>query len=87
MRSSSLTNSSGECAPRSGPTGWSWWSMPIADPESHGTPPALLKCEFAAVGYAPVEMHEMPSVGGYLATFRAVGPRPEPDAIKPCRID
>ena len=54
--------------------------------QSHGTPPALLKCEFAAVGYAPVAMFEMPSAGGYLATFRAAGPRPEPGAIRPCRI-
>jgi cyclopropane fatty-acyl-phospholipid synthase-like methyltransferase len=55
--------------------------------QNHGTPPALLKCEFEAVGYAMVEMHEMPSVGGYLATFRAVGQRPVPGAIKSCRID
>ncbi|MCP3735137.1 class I SAM-dependent methyltransferase [Sphingomonas sp. RP10(2022)] len=52
--------------------------------QNHGTPPALLKCEFAAVGYAQVAMTEMPSAGGYMATFRAVGPRPEPEAIKPC---
>ena len=54
--------------------------------KNHGTPPALLKCEFAAVGYEQVEMNNMPSVGGYFATFRAVGPRPEPGAIKPCRL-
>jgi len=54
--------------------------------QNHGTPPALLRCEFAAVGYTQVEMHEMPSAGGYLATFRAVGPRPEPRAIKPCKL-
>lgn len=52
----------------------------------HGTPPALLKCEFAAVGYRLVGMSEMPSAGGYLARFRAVGPRPVPKAIKPCRL-
>jgi SAM-dependent methyltransferase len=52
--------------------------------ENHGTPPALLRCEFAAVGYAQVAMTEMPSAGGYMATFRAVGPRPEPDAMKAC---
>ncbi|TPG12021.1 class I SAM-dependent methyltransferase [Sphingomonas oligophenolica] len=54
--------------------------------QSHGTPPALLKCEFAAVGYSQVSTSEMPSAGGYLATFRAVGPRPEPQVIKPCRL-
>nr|WP_276588875.1 MULTISPECIES: methyltransferase domain-containing protein [unclassified Sphingomonas] len=54
--------------------------------QNHGTPPALLKCEFAAVGYAEVAMKDMPSAGGYLATFRAVGPRPAPAAIKACRL-
>ena len=51
----------------------------------HGTPPALLRCEFAAVGYSQVSTHDMPSAGGYLATFRAMGPRPDPKAIRPCR--
>ncbi|CAN5358651.1 methyltransferase domain-containing protein [soil metagenome] len=54
--------------------------------ESHGTPPALLKCEFAAVGYSMVAFKDMPSAGGYLATFRAKGPRPDPSAIRPCRL-
>ena len=53
--------------------------------QNHGTPPALLKCEFAAVGYVLVATDDMPSAGGYMATFRARGPRPEPSAIKPCR--
>lgn len=52
----------------------------------HGIPPALLACEFAAVGYQRVSLREMPSVGGYLATFRAVGDRPEPSTIRPCRL-
>ncbi len=54
--------------------------------ENHGTPPELLKCEFAAVGYTQVDTADMPSAGGYLATFRAEGPRPEPEAIKPCKL-
>lgn len=54
--------------------------------QNHGTPPALLQCEFGAVGYKLVEMDDMPSAGGYLATFRAVGDRPEPANIKPCRL-
>ena len=53
--------------------------------QNHGTPPALLECEFAAVGYRRIEQQEMPSAGGYVALFRPVGPRPEPSAIKPCR--
>jgi len=54
--------------------------------QDHGTPPALLKCEFAAVGYQMVDIDPMPSAGGYLARFRTVGPRPEPASIKACRI-
>jgi ubiquinone/menaquinone biosynthesis C-methylase UbiE len=54
--------------------------------QNHGTPPALLKCEFAAVGYTLVEMQQMPSAGGYLAAFTTEGPRPEPADIKPCRL-
>ncbi len=54
--------------------------------QNHGTPPALLKCEFAAVGYTQVDMDDMPSAGGYLATFRATGPRPAPEAIRACRL-
>lgn len=54
--------------------------------QNHGTPPALLKCEFAAVGYRQVSFTRMPSAGGYLATFRAEGPRPEPEAIRACHI-
>jgi SAM-dependent methyltransferase len=53
--------------------------------EHHGTPPDLLKCEFAAVGYALVSIRPMPSAGGYLAIFTAKGPRPEPGMIKACR--
>ncbi len=55
--------------------------------QKHGTPPLLLKCEFAAVGYAMVGIDPMPSAGGYMARFRAVGPRPEPAAIKACRLN
>lgn len=51
----------------------------------HGTPPSLLKCEFEAVGYRQVDFQKMPSAGGYLAAFEPVGPRPEPQAIKPCK--
>lgn len=58
-------------------------NRPTAD---HGTPPALLRCEFAAVGYQLVTIAPMPSAGGYFATFRAGGSRPKPADIRPCRI-
>lgn len=54
--------------------------------DKHGTPPALLDCEFAAVGYRRVERHVMPSAGGYMAVYEAAGPRPEPQAIRACHI-
>jgi ubiquinone/menaquinone biosynthesis C-methylase UbiE len=53
--------------------------------QNHGTPPELLKCEFAAVGYQLARMQPMPSAGGYFAVFRVAGERPEPSTIKPCR--
>ena len=53
--------------------------------DAHGTPPRLLACEFAALGYALVDQVEMPAAGGYLAAFEARGPPPEPRAIKGCK--
>ncbi len=53
--------------------------------QNHGTPPSLLKCEFAAIGYEQVSMSEMPSAGGYMASFRTSGARPNPRAIKACK--
>jgi SAM-dependent methyltransferase len=50
----------------------------------HGTPPKLLECEFAAVGYKMVDFQDMPAAGGYLAAFESAGTRPEPGAIKVC---
>jgi hypothetical protein len=51
---------------------------------NHGTPPALLDCELAAVGYARVDMQIMPAAGGYLAAYEPRGDRPAPGAIKAC---
>ncbi|MCW3835193.1 methyltransferase domain-containing protein [Sphingomonas canadensis] len=53
--------------------------------QHHGTPPELLKCEFAAVGYSLVSMEKMPKAGGYIAIFQASGERPEPRTIKACK--
>jgi ubiquinone/menaquinone biosynthesis C-methylase UbiE len=52
---------------------------------SHGTPPALLDCELAAVGYARVKRERIEAVDAYVALYEARGPRPEPAAIKPCK--
>ncbi len=52
---------------------------------NHGTPIALLSCEFAAVGYKMVENTPLPAVDGYIAQFEATGERPQPEMIKPCK--
>lgn len=56
--------------------------------EHHGTPPALLKCEFEAVGYRQVSFAELDGGVGYLAVFAppAAEARPAPESIKPCRL-
>jgi ubiquinone/menaquinone biosynthesis C-methylase UbiE len=51
----------------------------------HGTPPSLLDCEFAAVGYARVDFIRMASAGGYLAAYEPRGARPDPKTIKACK--
>lgn len=55
--------------------------------QNHGTPPLLLQCEFAAIGYQLAGIDPMPSAGGYMARFHAVGGRPEPAAIRACRLN
>jgi predicted methyltransferase len=51
----------------------------------HGAPPALLRCEFEAVGYTQVGFHPLGGSMGYLAIFAPTHPRPAPDAIRPCK--
>jgi ubiquinone/menaquinone biosynthesis C-methylase UbiE len=53
-------------------------------PDRHGTPPALLDCEFKAVGYERVARTTVPSAGGYLAEYRTSGARPVPGTIHAC---
>ena len=50
----------------------------------HGIPPAQLKCEFAAVGLQPAKFGVLTGGEVYFMEFRAVGPKPQPDKIKPC---
>jgi len=51
----------------------------------HGMPPALLFCEFGAVGFRLTQFVRKPELQGYLAQFEAAGDRPAPSAIRPCR--
>jgi ubiquinone/menaquinone biosynthesis C-methylase UbiE len=52
---------------------------------AHGTPPALLDCEFKAVGYVRVAWRPLPQAGGYLAMYEARGARPDARAIRACK--
>ena len=54
---------------------------PTAD---HGTPPDLLRCEFAAVGYQQISFTTLGPQVGYVAIFAPSNPRPAPGEIKPC---
>jgi predicted methyltransferase len=56
-------------------------------PQNHGMPPALLRCEFEAVGYRQVSFQVLEGGVGYLAIFNPPQPgaRPAPAAIKPCK--
>lgn len=54
--------------------------------DAHGIPPHLLFCEFAAVGFRLTAFERKPELQGYFAQFEAVGPRPAPNAIRPCRL-
>jgi SAM-dependent methyltransferase len=52
--------------------------------EKHGIPPALLFCEFSAVGFRLTEFVRKPELQGYFAQFEATGDRPVASAIRPC---
>jgi SAM-dependent methyltransferase len=53
---------------------------------AHGTPPGLLECEFAAVGYRMVDFRRLQGGLGYLAVFEppAADARPRPSDIQAC---
>jgi SAM-dependent methyltransferase len=53
--------------------------------QRHGTPPARLRCELAAVGYRELDFLLLTPADGYLAIFAAPETLPPPEAIKPCR--
>jgi SAM-dependent methyltransferase len=53
--------------------------------ERHGTPPALLRCELAAVGYHEVEFGRLAPADGYLAVFVPPETLPPVNAIRPCK--
>ncbi|WP_072380239.1 class I SAM-dependent methyltransferase [Novosphingobium sp. NDB2Meth1] len=57
---------------------------PTAD---HGTPPALLFCEFETAGFRLSAFRRKPNVSGYLAQFVPVGSGPpEPSRMRSCHV-
>ncbi len=54
--------------------------------DQHGIPPALLFCEMGAVGFRLVQFVRKPELTGYYAQFEAIGGRPAPSEIKPCKL-
>jgi len=51
----------------------------------HGIPPALLFCEFEAIGFQLVEFIERPDIKGYFARFARGNARSEPGDITACK--
>jgi len=51
----------------------------------HGIPPALLRCELAAVGYRQLDFVWLAPADGYLAVFAPPESLPPVRAIRPCR--
>ncbi|HEU5285095.1 MAG TPA: SAM-dependent methyltransferase, partial [Sphingomicrobium sp.] len=51
----------------------------------HGISPALLTCEFAAVGMRRVHVTTLTGGDAYLAMFGIGAPRPRPADIRPCK--
>ena len=50
----------------------------------HGTPPTLLRCELAAVGYRQVDFVSLTPADGYLAVFVPPDELPPVETIRPC---
>lgn len=51
----------------------------------HGIPPALLRCEFAAVGMKPVRAAALPGGDSYFLAFKIARAKPKPAEIRPCK--
>ncbi len=65
-------------------------SVVVVDAErptaQHGTPTALLLCEFESAGFRLVAFRRKPDVSGYYAQFAAAeNGRPEPGKMRSCR--
>jgi predicted methyltransferase len=58
-----------------------------APTSEHGTPPSLLRCELAAVGYGEISLDRLTGSDAYLAIFAAptATSRTRPEAMVPCK--
>jgi hypothetical protein len=58
----------------------------FAPTSKHGTPPSLLQCELAAVGYREISFDRLSGSDAYLAIFAppSVASRTRPEAIIAC---
>jgi ubiquinone/menaquinone biosynthesis C-methylase UbiE len=52
----------------------------------HGTPPALLDCEFASIGLQRVREAALEGSDAYMVLYRVARPLPRPAAILPCPV-
>ena len=61
----------------------------IAPTSQHGTPPNLLRCELAAVGYREIAFHSLRGSSAYLAIFAppAEEDRTRPEAMIACHTN
>jgi hypothetical protein len=61
----------------------------FAPTSKHGTPPSLLRCEVAAVGYREISFDQLIGSDAYLAIFAppSVASRTRPKAIVTCKAE
>jgi hypothetical protein len=59
----------------------------LSPTSQHGTPPSLLRCELAAVGYREISFDRLVGSDAFLAMFAppSVANRTRPDAIAACK--
>ncbi len=59
----------------------------FAPTSKHGTPPSVLRCELAAVGYREIRLDRLNGSNAYLAIFAppSVASRTRPEAIAACK--
>ncbi len=53
--------------------------------QDHGTPPDLLRCELATLGYREMDFVSLAPADGYLIVFAPPERLPAPPSIKPCQ--